>query len=172
MKKYIWISLLFLLGCGSRKTDTHIDKVKENTETKSEAETQQETTAETTTESTYKISEDIFSFGITPIGDTPAKFLFMFDGKKIEGETSGVLNFGNQKKQSEGKTVTKQIIHTTYKTVTSYQTKTTYKSFTKDKSSERKAYPWYWIVLGTILIWELANLAVNKVWKLYKPKIL
>ena len=32
----------------------------------------------------------------------------------------------------------------------------------KNKQTERESYPWYWIVLGTILIWELLQLGFKK----------
>ena len=32
----------------------------------------------------------------------------------------------------------------------------------KNKQTDRESYPWYWIVLGTILIWELLQLGFKK----------
>lgn len=162
MKKYIWISLVILISCGGRKSK--VDKQSEKLDTKTEqiAETKAETTSEKTGETSYNLNSDFLNFNIEPVNDMPAIFKFIYGGQEIRGETTGKLNFSNEKRQEDIKTRFREIIHTTYVTETNYQTHTTYKKATKSKETERKDYPWYWIVVGTILLWELLKIGIKK----------
>lgn len=173
MKKYIWISLLFLIGCGTRKVNLSKTSEQQKTEVIEETKSEGSTKSETTSETTYNISDDFFNFGIKPIGDLPAKFVFIHNGQKIEGETSGELNFGTQKRTERGKISTKQLIETTYKTVTKYVTETTYKTSTKNRESESKRSDFAWYVLLAVLFFGLGfyvNSQIPSIIKRFKNK--
>ena len=152
MKKYIWINLIFvlLISCGSRKVKKNYEKAE--TETKSEQTT--ETKSETTTEISDKTLLDFFesnmNFGIKPIGETPAKFIFIHNGQKIEGETTGELNFTKQETRFQKVTETIQKIHTTFQTKTFYKTVTNYKTIIKAKESESKRSEFAWYILSFV----------------------
>jgi len=157
MKKYIWISALLLFSCGTRKTDLNKSSEKRTEQTQTEQQTTSSSTTETTTQSEYTLSEDILNFGIRPIDGIAAKFVFLHNGQRIEGETTGELNFGSQRRTETGKTQTRHLVQTTYQTHTSYKTHTTYKSLQKAKQteSERSSLAWYVLaaVLG-VVVWE------------------
>ena len=162
MKKYIWISLLLILSCGSRKSKVEKQSEKLDNRTEQKTETKTETTSEKSGETSYNLTSDFLNFNIEPVNGTPAIFKFIYGGQEIKGETTGKLNFSNEKRKEETQTKYLEKIQTTYVTKTNYQTHTTYKTVQKSKETERKAYPWYWIVIGTILLWELLKLGVKR----------
>ena len=166
MKKYIWISLLFILSCGSRKADSQKEVIKETTTEQSTTETKVSANSETSEKTLLDIFENNINFGIKPIGDIPAKFIFIHNGQKIEGETTGELNFSNQQKTVNTITEIIQKIHTTYQTKTTYKTQTTYKSITKQKKSESKRSEFASYILSTVLGMAFI-IAIQFIWKTY-----
>lgn len=148
MKKYIWISLLFLFSCGSRKANKSVEKLTEQTTEQSVTESETKTTTETSKQTLFNLFENNMNFAIKPISDLPAKFVFIHNGQKIEGETSGELNFSNQQKTVNKKTEITQKLVTTYQTKTTYKTNTTYKSVTKHKATESKRSEFAWYLLS------------------------
>lgn len=163
MKKYIWISLLLIISCGSRKSSVskQYEKVEEKTEQTQTTETKQETKTETSIDySKFWENQNIV------IGSDGNLFNINYNGFVYSG--SAPITITNQKEEIKYKFL--QRIQEITITHTKFQTKTTYKSVktSKDKETERKSYPWYWIVLGTILIWELLKLATKK----YRGKFL
>ena len=169
MRKFIWISLLILLSCGSRKSKVDKQSEKLDTKTEQQAETKVETTSEKTGETSYNLNSDFLNFNIEPVNDMPAIFKFIYGGQEIRGETTGKLNFSNEKRQEEVKTKFRETTHTTYLTKTNYQTHTTYKTERKSKETEREAYPWYYWLgagMGLMLLIIVIGWAV---WKFYNP---
>lgn len=151
MKKFIWISLLFLLSCGSRKAESQKEVIKETKSEQSTTETKGSTTSELSEKTLFNLFENNMNFAIKPVGDIPAKFVFIHNGQKIEGETTGELNFSNQQKTVNKVTEIVQKIVTTYQTKTTYKTHTTYKSITKQKKSESKRSEFAWYILSAVL---------------------
>lgn len=166
MKKYIWISLLFLLSCGSRKAESQKEVIKETKSEQSTTETKGSTTSELSEKTLFNLFENNMNFGIKPIGDIPAKFVFIHNGQKIEGETTGELNFSNQQKTVNKITEIVQKIVTTYQTKTTYKTNTTYKSVIKNKKSESKRSEFAWYILSAFLGMAFI-IAIQVLWKSY-----
>lgn len=166
MKKYIWISLLFILSCGSRKAESQKEVIKETTSEQSTTETKGSTTSELSEKTLFNLFENNMNFGIKPVGDLPARFIFIHNGQKIEGETTGELNFSNQQKTVNTITEIIQKIHTTYQTKTTYKTHTTYKSITKQKKSESKRSEFAWYILSAFLGMAFI-IAIQVLWKSY-----
>lgn len=168
MKKFIWISfLMILIGCGSRKVKTEKQSEKFDTKTEQKTETKSETTSEKSGETSYNLTSDLLNFNIEPINGIPAVFSFDYNGKKISGETTGKLNFSNEKRKEEIQTKFREVIQTTHVTKTNYQTHTTYKTVQKSKETEREPYPVImWIGLGIVI-----TVLVQLLWKVYKPKL-
>lgn len=151
MKKYIWISVIFLFSCGTQKVDKTFDKHTTETESKGTTETKAETTSEVSQKTLLDFFESNMNFAIKPIGELPAKFVFNYNGQKIEGETSGEINFTNQQTKIKQETETITKIKTTFQTKTNYQTQTTFKSVQKEKHSESKRSEFAWYILAFIL---------------------
>lgn len=166
MKKYIWISLLFLLSCGSRKADSQKEVIKETKSEQSTTETKGTTTSELSEKTLFNLFENNMNFAIKPVGDLPAKFVFIHNGQKIEGETTGELNFSNQQKTVNKVTEIVQKIVTTYQTKTTYKTNTTYKSVTKNKKSESTRSEFAWYILSAVLGMAFI-IAILVLWKSY-----
>lgn len=166
MKKYIWISLLFILSCGSRKAESQKEVIKETTSEQSTTETKGSTTSELSEKTLFNLFENNMNFGIKPVGDLPARFIFIHNGQKIEGETTGELNFSNQQKTVNKVTEIIQKIVTTYQTKTTYKTHTTYKSITKQKKSESKRSEFAWYILSAVLGMAFI-IAIQVLWKNY-----
>ncbi len=171
MKKYIWISLLLILSCGSRKAESQKEVIKETTSEQSTTETKGTTNSEISEKTLLDIFENNMNFGIKPIGDIPAKFIFIHNGQKIEGETTGELNFSNQQKTVNKVTEIVQKIVTTYQTKTTYKTETTFKSITKHKATESKRSEFAWYILSALL-GMVFIIAIQVIWKTYVNKIL
>lgn len=171
MKKYIWISFLFLLSCGSRKADSQKEVIKETTAEQSTTESETKTNSEISEKTLLDIFENNMNFGIKPIGDIPAKFIFIHNGQKIEGETTGELSFSNQKKTINKVTEITQKLVTTYQTKTTYKTNTTYKSVTKHKATESKRSEFAWYILSFFAGMAFI-IAIQFLWKTYVNKIL
>ena len=163
-KILIFFLVFALVGCGTRKKTTDLNKniQKENTEisTSTTSENTTEKQTEKTENSIYKMNFEDLVFSIKSPNGLPVYFDFISGGQKFRAETNGEINFSNQKKQTE-KTSSKkekisEKIHTTYKTVTNYKTHTTYKSILKNKKSESKrpSFAWYFLsfFIGLIFI--------------------
>ena len=166
MKKYIWISLLFLLSCGSRKAESQKEMIKGTKLEQSTAETKGSTTSELSEKTLFNLFENNMNFAIKPVGDLPAKFVFIHNGQKIEGETTGELNFSNQQKTVNKVTEIVQKIVTIYQTKTTYKTNTTYKSVIKNKKSESKRSEFAWYILSAFLGMAFI-IAIQVLWKSY-----
>lgn len=166
MKKYIWISLLFLLSCGSRKAESQKEVIKETKSEQSTTETKGSTTSELSEKTLFNLFENNMNFAIKPVGDLPAKFVFIHNGQKIEGETTGELNFSNQQKTVNKVTEIVQKIVTTYQTKTTYRTNTTYKSVIKNKKSESKRSEFAWYILSAVLGMAFI-ITIQVLWKSY-----
>ena len=173
MKKFIWISLVFfLLSCAnSRKVHKNLESVQTKTETQGSTETKAETTTEISDKTLLDFFETNTNFGIKPIGDTPAKFVFIHNGQKIEGETTGELNFNQQQTKINQVTETVKKIHTVFQTKTFYKTVTTFKTVLKEKQSEAKRSSFAWYVLSFVLGMAFVIL-VKILWKNYGPGII
>lgn len=179
MKKFIWISLLILLSCGSRTSKVNKESEKTNTESfetkKSEGTQKTELSSQTESNilSKSKLVDMGFGFSINPINGQNSFFNLISGKDTLSLQTNAQINFNKNNKTEERRTVEKHKTITTYKTFTTYKTKTTYKTQTtyqfekKNKETDRKAYPVIlWIGLG-IIITILAQL----LWKVYKPKL-
>ena len=166
MRKYIWISLLFILSCGSRKADSQKEVIKETTSEQSTTETKGSTNSEISEKTLLDIFENNINFGIKPIGDNPAKFIFIHNGQKIEGETTGELNFSNQQKTVNKVTEIVQKLIITYQTKTTYKTETTFKSIVKNKATESKRSEFAWYILSAVLGMAFI-IAIQFIWKTY-----
>ena len=166
MKKYIWISLLFFVSCGSRKVAT--EKQSEKTDLKTETSAEAKTESETKTETSIDLSKYLENQSISVIADGNP-FTVNYNGFSYSG--SAPIEIRNKKEQTKTKYF--ENTETTYKTFTRYKTQTTYKTqyIYKSKDSERKAYPWYWIVIGSILLWELLKFVAKKYLPLNKLKL-
>ena len=166
MKKILPILILLLFSCGSRKADSQKEVVKETTTEQSTTETKGSTNSEISEKTLFNLFENNMNFGIKPIGDIPAKFIFIHNGQKIEGETTGELNFSNQQKTVNTITEIIQKIHTTYQTKTTYKTETTFKSIVKNKATESKRSEFASYILSAVLgmIFIIAN---QILWKTY-----
>ncbi len=170
MRKYIWISLLFILSCGSRKAESQKEVIKETTSEQSTTETKGTTNSEISEKTLLDIFENNMNFGIKPIGDLPAKFIFIHNGQKIEGETTGELSFSNQQKTVNKVTEIVQKIVTTYQTKTTYKTETRFKSIIKNKKSESKRSEFAWYILS--FVGGMAFIiAIQVIWKTYVNKL-
>lgn len=168
MKKYIWINIILLAStiwsCGSRKVESQKEVIKETTSEQSTNETKGSTTSELSEKTLFNLFESNMNFGIKPVGDVPAKFVFIHNGQKIEGETTGELNFSNQQKTMNKVTEIVHKIATTYQTKTTYKTHNTYKSVSKQKKSESKRSEFAWYILSAFLGMVLI-IAVQVLWK-------
>lgn len=154
--------MCLLCACGARKVKTQKQQEKQTTEAKADTSTKAETVKEQTGEASTKLDTDFLGFNIEPVNGVPAVFTFKYAGKKIEGSTTGKLNFSNEKKHEETRIRWQNKIHTTYVTHTKYQTHTTYKSLMKERRSDKKAYPWWQLCIGAVLLWELLKLLTKK----------
>ena len=171
MRKYIWISLLFILSCGSRKADSQKEVIKETTTEQSTTETKGSTNSELSEKTLFNLFENNMNFAIKPVGDLPARFIFIHNGQKIEGETTGELNFSNQQKTVNTITEIIKKIHTTYQTKTTYKTNTTYKSVIKNKKSESPRSEFAWYILSAFLGMAFI-IAIQVLWKSYGGGVL
>mgnify|MGYP003404269828 CR=1 FL=1 len=151
MKKILPILILLLFSCGSRKADSQKEVIKETTTEQSTTETKGSTTSELSEKTLFNLFENNMNFGIKPVGDLPAKFIFIHNGQKIEGETTGELNFSNQQKTVNKVTEVTQKLITTYQTKTTYKTETTFKSIVKSKATESKRSEFAWYILAFVL---------------------
>ena len=166
MKKILPILILLLFSCGTRTAESQKEVIKEATTEQSTTETKGSTNSETSEKTLLDIFENNMNFGIKPIGDIPAKFIFIHNGQKIEGETTGELNFSNQQKTVNKVTEITQKLITTYQTKTTYKTNTTYKSITKQKKSESKRSEFAWYILSAVLGMAFI-IAIQLLWKTY-----
>ena len=166
MKKILPILILLLFSCGSRKADSQKEVIKETTTEQSTTETKGSTNSEKSEKTLLDIFENNINFGIKPIGDIPAKFIFIHNGQKIEGETTGELNFSNQQKTVNKVTEITQKLITTYQTKTTYKTNTTYKSVTKHKATESKRSEFAWYILSAVLGMAFI-ISIQLLWKTY-----
>ena len=146
MKKYIWISLLFIISCGSRKSTVAISKDVVEISDKKDIDHKSETT--TKSESTFDFSTflDNQNFVI----DGGKEFTLSYNGLVYTG--SNKVEISNKKEQTKIREETKTL--TVVNTLTRYQTHTTYKSlqYKKNKETDRKAMPFYfWISIGFFL---------------------
>lgn len=170
MKKLIVIFLLMLISCGARKSSVQKQSEKLDTATEQKTEIKSETKSESSGETTYNLASDFMGFNIEPVNGIPAVFSFNYNGQKITGETTGKLNFSNEKKNEQVQTKYRQVIKTIYETVTFYKTQTTYKKDSKNKDTERLPYPWYFLIaIGfflNVLLKLLWNWAKKSQWYL------
>ena len=166
MKKILPILILLLFSCGSRKADSQKEVIKETTTEQSTTETKGSTTSELSEKTLFNLFEDNINFGIKPVGDLPARFVFIHNGQKIEGETTGELNFSNQQKTVNKVTEITQKLITTYQTKTTYKTETTFKSIVKNKATESKRSEFAWYILSAVLGMAFI-IAIQFIWKTY-----
>lgn len=164
MKKYISISfvllLLTLLSCGTRQTSLQKNKESSDSETAIDNKTEIISNTETTSQASYKISDNFLNFAIKPIDGLPAKFSFIHNGEKIEGETSGELNFTNQKKEEVGKVLSKTIVNTIYRIHNVYRIHKIHRTESKQRETKSKRPSWWLyglIAVLSILLWEAAK---------------
>lgn len=158
MKKYIWISaILLVISCGSRKSKT--EKQTEKTDFQTGQNLSKTEELETTSETTIDYAKFFQEIGLK-IKSSGSDYQFQIGDFKFAGNAD--VEFSNKKEETKTKIFHR--IETIYKSKITYKTETTYKTQTifKSKETERETYPWYWIVLGTILIWELLKLATKK----------
>ena len=141
MKKYIWISLLFFIGCGSRKSTVAISK--ETTEKIGKTDLSQKVEYTTKQESTFDLSTFLDNQNISIAGDGNP-FTLNYNGLVYSG--SSAIQISNKKEQTKIREETKTL--TVVNTLTRYQTHTTYKSlqYKKNKETDRKAMPWYFFI--------------------------
>lgn len=165
MKKYIWISIIFLMSaiwsCGSRTSK--VEKQLEKVEAKTEQNLTVETESQSNTENTFDYSKFLENQNIEIASDGN---IFNFKYKGFEYSGSAPITITNTKEKIIYKTVTK--IHTTFKSRIQYKTKTIFKveKITKNKDTKREPAP-FWLGL---LIGIVGTVIVYLIWKLYKPK--
>lgn len=206
MKKYIWISIIFLLSCGGRKSTVDIQKedkrenitltAAEKTVVKSdntkivEIETstgssisEKKTEAEKKESATEASSEK----RRTENSGKSLKRKTYFENGSIKSETDYTENFSKIESENENlkskifsqtesitdlrsaNTSLQRIVENQKLSIAAERSKNSKLlsekselSKIKNKKTERQAYPWYWIVIGSILIWELIKLASKK----------
>lgn len=145
MKKYIWISLLFLIGCGTRKKDLEIKK--ETTELKSENSGTQNETSETKSETSIDYAKYLQEIGLK-ISSTGNDYQFQFGDVKFSGNAN--IDFSNKKEETKTKVIQK--VKTTYKSVITYKTEIVYKSKTTDKNLQVESKrPMFWLYVSIAL---------------------
>ena len=171
MKKLLPILILLLFSCGTRTAESQKEVIKETTTEQSTTETKGSTNSEISEKTLLDIFENNINFGIKPIGDIPAKFIFIHNGQKIEGETTGELSFSNRQKAVNKVTEITQKLITTYQTKTTYKTETTFKSIVKNKATESKRSEFAWYILSAVL-GMIFIIAIQFIWKTYVNKTL
>ena len=174
MKKLIFIFFILFLGCGSRTSKLNKESEKLNTQSSGNQKTEgtQKTELKSQTESgtstTSKLVDLGFGFSINPVNGQNSFFNFVSGKDTLSLQTNAKVDFYKNNKAEEKKvvtyyrTITSYVTETTYKSQMTYKSQTTYKSEKKQKETDQKTYPWYWIVIGSILCWELCRLFINK----------
>lgn len=161
MKKLLIILLILLINCGSVNKNKEVSKLETAKKKELKTETDFESKSESNEELTSRLASNVLGFGIEPINGIPAVFSFSYNGQKIEGETTGKLNFNKEQKTQELTQKRTEKVQTIYKTETTYKTQTTYKSEYKKKDVERETTLMSWIVMWSgwiilllvVLIW-------------------
>lgn len=166
----ILIVSFLMLSCGARTSSVQKQSEKLETSAEQKTETKTETQSEKSGETSYNLATDFMDFNIEPVNGIPAVFTFNYNGQKITGETTGKLNFSNEKKNEQVQTKYTEVIKTINQIVTVFKTHTTYKKDSKNKDTERSPYPWYFFVgIGfflNVLVKYLWNWAKKSQWYL------
>ena len=170
MKPYILIVLtILLLGCNSRKSSvltsqTSLDSTQQITQdSKVSMEVQEDKSTE------VSISEKYLDFKIKPIEGNPlAKFIFIHQGKTIQGETTGELVFSNSEKNTTENTRSTTLQKIQYISKITYKTHTTFRDKWKDKQTDKKGATWNMFFLG-LLLGGFGIKVLPLLWKSIKP---
>lgn len=175
MKKFISISYAYfliavfsLISCRSVSRDVVKEEALQKEISKSETTAEQETKTTTETNSETSSKFDLTQFSITPqIAGKLTDFTFNYNGQIISGQTSGILNFSNEKKEEQKSEKAKTEIFEKWKVKTKTYTKTLTKTYNFYKTvTKTVVYSWqFWVLfpLCTILIWEL----LKRAWKVF-----
>lgn len=164
MKNFIWISLLLfiILGCGSRKTNLEKSEEKSDQNIQSSGQTNLNIRNSGEINKTSNVLDLGFNFSLDPINGQNSFFKIIKGKDTMAVETNAKINF-NQNNRTE-QTVTKTIWETItiLETITTYKSHTTFYSKTKNKTTDREAYPWYWIAIGSILIYKTLEIILKQ----------
>lgn len=157
MKNLLILLLIFLINCGNRNVQKNKERISESEKVEASAETKVETASTTTERTLFDLFENNTKLSIKPIGDFPAKFILIHNGQKIEGETSGELNFSNDQTTVRQETEVTKVTKTTYVTHTTYKSKIFFKSVLADTLTKSDR-PMFWFLavacIISILLWE------------------
>lgn len=142
MRKYIWISLLFLIGCGVREKKTNYEK--ENISNVEKKDSSQNTDFNSYAESKTDLNQYMQEIGLK-INSTGNPYTLQYNGVIFSGDAN--IDFNNKQSKNIIKTITKT--KTTYKSQTTYKSITKYKSnkINKVKESKSKRDSWWLYVL-------------------------
>lgn len=172
MKHYIILLIILvvlLTGCNSRKSSvltgqTSIDSTQQ---IKQDSKVSMEVKEDKSTE--VSVSERLLDFKIKPIEGNPlAKFIFIHEGRTIQGETTGELVFSNSEKNTTENTRSTTLQKIQYVSKITYKTHTTFRDKWKDKQTDKKATTWNMFFLG-LLLGGLGITAIPLLWKAIKP---
>lgn len=156
VKLFIWISLLLfiILSCGSRKTN--LEKSGEDIQYAGTTNVNIKSDIKSNTKKT--VLDLGFNFSLDPINGQNSFFKVIRGKDTLAVETNAKVNF-NQNNKSE-KIITKTITNTE----TQYLSQMTYKSQTSfySKQTDKKAYPWWWIAIGSILIYKTLEIILKQ----------
>ena len=157
MKKLLILTLIFLINCGNRNVQKNKEKISESAKVETKTDAKVDMTSTTSEKTLFDLFENNTNLSIRPIGGLPAKFILFHNGQKIEGETSGELNFNNTQTTVKKETEVQKVTQITYVTHTTYKSKTFYKSVLADTLTKSDR-PMFWflalVAVISILLWE------------------
>ena len=158
--KILFLSLFLLFSCRSVNKNKSLEKEESLQISKTEISNEGEKSEQKIEEKESFTKFDLTQFSISPI-DSVAHFSFIYNGQLISGQTSGVLNFSNEKQEEKEKV--KNVINSKEDQKSTIKTDEV-KSNKSEKSTttvERKAeYSWrFWVslILLIIILWELVK---------------
>lgn len=160
---------MLMVGCNSRKSSvltgqTSIDSTQQITQ---DSKVSMEVKEDKSTE--VSISEKFLDFKIKPIDGNPlAKFIFIHQGKTIQGETTGELVFSNSEKNTTENTRSTTLQKIQYISKITYKTHTTFRDKWKDKQTDKKGATWNMFFLG-LLLGGYGIKRLPLLWKSIKP---
>lgn len=167
MMQTILITLLSLLmiSCGSMKKSklSLTDKVSVKNEFTQEKKLRN--TANIIENTSVKIENSSYNISVKPVNGQNSFFNFTSnDGQKFHGTTNAEISFEKKLEKNENSKSQKKEIITTYFSQVTYKSQTTYKTVTRYLDKNKKAYPWYLILIAGFILREI----IGWFWKLLK----
>ena len=206
MRKFIWISLIVLIGCQSRKsevlkesekqtekqTSSIVDNSQINADLSKNTITENATGSTTSDEKKETVNQEELKEAISQkaTAETSGKSLkrkTYFENGNLKSETDYTENFSKIESENENlktKITTQTEIITDLKsantslqrisdnqkiTITEerklsakFQKENTDLKESKNKKTEKEGLPWYYIVIITVLVWEILRVGIKK----------